>query len=139
MKNTKLYYFIVGVFAERAGLVLNYDQVMLFMKLRKLYKQHQRQCENSCNGKGYIPRKGHFSITDKNAYIKDDFTVFDREIELIEGKIKEYAGKINISEFISIIPEFQHDPRGGTVNLFYALKNSDDKYNKNVSDILYGY
>jgi hypothetical protein len=143
MLNTKLYYFIVGVFAERTNAVLNYDQVMLFMKIRILYKQHQRQCENSCNGKGYIPRKGHFSITDKNAYIKDDYTVFDQEIDRLETKIKEYAEKMFLVKDKITVQElrvkFQHDPRGATVNLFYNLRHVESKQDVNISDILYGY
>lgn len=92
-------------------------------KLRRLAPALHRQCENSCNGKGYIPFKGSFSLADKETYIKEDYTVFDQEINRLESKItvicKEENADVN----------FQRDPRGWEVEIF--------ENERNVSHLIY--
>lgn len=101
-----------------------YERAERIQKILLLEKQHLRQCENSCNGYGYVPRKGFFyngTIDEyakreygyhvKSAYISEtEETVFDKEIEKIQDKILKLAKD-------DIKVTFQHDPRGRTVQI----------------------
>lgn len=113
---------------------VDYDVIK---KISRLVKKHQRQCENACNGNGYV--KGDFYYTGKiddwakreygqnvkDAYINaTENTIFDYEIEKIENSIAKIMDNLNQSKYAlyRVKPlklEFQHDPRGNTVKLIY--------------------
>ena len=143
--NEKIYYQIIGMFAEKTGKVLTFEQVQAINKIRLLTKKHNIQCENSCNGRGYIPRKGMFTLGSedpngeykdyKPGFIKDDYSVFDKECKNIELKILNAQCEIieNNSYFTKI--KFQNDPRGATVKMFYT--GTGLTANIDVTDILY--
>lgn len=98
-----------------------YEVDKTILSLNKLMKAHRRQCENSCNGQGYIPYKGFY----RNAYIGNDINVFDAEIKKLEAKIKETAKNFNqlVTDGDGVLKvEFQHDPRGYTVKMFLDSK-----------------
>ncbi len=123
----------------------NYKDFDLIKTISRLAKKHSRQCENSCNGVGYVNNKryytGSIDTYAKQKYGYDvisgyinntDETIFDREIERIQDKInKLIETKKTISSFVyndksESIPvrqkfkvEYQHDPRGNTVKLYY--------------------
>jgi hypothetical protein len=129
----KIYYLIVGFFAERTKIILSWEQVQIIKKLRRLAKAYQRQAENDCNGEGFIPRKGFFTFNDKSAYADEERTVFDVESERLHDLIVEEVKDLNTSiadrQGIFNI-EFQGDPRGYTVKL--SLFNGI-----NLSEILF--
>ena len=97
----------------------------LIRKVSRLAKKHERLCEMACNGEGYI--KGSFYYTGaiddyakqtygvnvKSAYLDEETTVFQLEADKIEEKIIALTDKTNFKV------EFQHDPRGNTVKLYY--------------------
>ncbi|CAK0755320.1 conserved hypothetical protein [Azospirillaceae bacterium] len=117
----------------------DYKDMDIIKKISRLARKHHRQCENSCNGEGWV--KGDFytcsnntqykpnSFVRNNAYIKDDITIFDKEIERIENKISSmvFPEEKFLIEHIytrslmrtAFRVEFQHDPRGNTVKLYY--------------------
>lgn len=101
----------------------NYQDFDLIKKIQRLARKHQKQCENSCNGEGWV--NGQFftcgAIDEQNcqwksAYIGDDEeSIFDKEASKIEEKIKSLL--LKGSYFFKV--EFQGDPRGATVKLYY--------------------
>src|SRR5271157_3678671 len=91
----------------------NYDDLKLALKIKRLAKAHQRQCENSCNGEGYI-RGSFYTLSDENSFIKD-VSVFEMETDKIQGRIEKLLDKYK--GIFSV--EFQGDPRGATVQLSY--------------------
>jgi len=94
-----------------------YDNMRAALKpLKKLMLAHTRQCENDCNGEGYIPRKGFFRCDNPSAYVSEDVTVFDAEIEKIEKQIG--AACVEIFGTGRYRADFQHDPRGYTVRVY---------------------
>ena len=110
----------------------DYKDFDIVKKISRLARKHQRQCENDCNGEGYI--RGFFYRCDsEKGYFdyKEGITVFTKECEAIEEKINtiiekankdklfpngEYAYKKDISYFAV---KYQGDPRGNTVKLYY--------------------
>jgi len=116
----------------------NYQDFDLIKKIQRLARKHQRQCENSCNGEGWV--NGQFytcaAIDEQNCQYKsayifedEDLNVFDLEISKIEEKIKSLLG---VNHLVSpdkdggfsadkYRVEFQGDPRGATVKLFYEV------------------
>lgn len=101
----------------------------IICKVKRLYHKHQRQCENDCNGIGYVKGELYYtgSIDDwarqkygqhvKSGYVDDNTTVFYAEIERIEAKINNIL--LRHMPPVKFKVEFQHDPRGNTVKLFY--------------------
>lgn len=99
----------------------------ILQKISRLAKAHKRQCENECNGEGWIPRKGffrlcgpysarvqdaHVSIEDGYSMPEEGITHFFKEIERLEERMLSLAGG---GDFCL---EFQYDPRGATVKVF---------------------
>ena len=105
----------------------NHDDFAILQRIARLSKKHQRQCENSCNGIGavngqmyyggqiddYARRKYGYNV--KSAYVDKDCeeSIFDIEAGKIEDKINRL---IKDTKFTM---EYQGDPRGWTVKLFY--------------------
>jgi len=94
----------------------------LIRKISRLAHKHHRQCENDCNGEGFV--NGRFYKCDGStpgAYMPDnETTVFVKEIEKIENKINKLIEKsTTFSKGLQFTIEFQHDPRGATVKLYY--------------------
>ena len=87
------------------------------LTLRRLILKHHRIAEMSCNGEGSI--RGTFYSWDNSRFAKspaisDDLNVFDVESDKVETKIKA------ITERLGLRCEFQGDPRGYTVKVFYG-------------------
>lgn len=100
-----------------------YEIDLMMTKLKSLSRAHHRQCENACNGEGYVG-KTYYGFChrngerDDNVYLKDGTDVFTNEIERIEDKIYDLATLIkntNKKRIVNI--EFQRDPRGATVKV----------------------
>lgn len=111
----------IGNLALKAGIFNHREHIY---SLRRISPKLHRQCENSCNGAGYIPRKGMFytgTIDDytrkeygynvKNGNVGDQ-NVFDIEIDRLEAQIKEIVKQIPGAKV-----EIQHDPRGWEIKL----------------------
>lgn len=75
--NKRLQYASAGYLLEK-GLPndegLN-NTVVIINRIRNLAKQHHRQCENACNGEGYIPRRGFFTCGQPSQFTKDAYLV----------------------------------------------------------------
>ena len=109
----------------------------LIQKVRRLARKHQKQCENSCNGVGYVNGQVYYCgmIDDyakrtvgasvKSAYSSDDeASIFDKEVLKIEDKINKLVYQFNWFKYTlwKVKPfkvDFQGDPRGATVKLTY--------------------
>ena len=102
----------------------DYKDYDLIRKISKLAHKHHKQAENDCNGEGWVKNK--FYRCDgsvKGAYLADnETTIFSAEMDTIEDKITKLLmgakdkpgycyGKFTV--------EFQYDPRGHTVKLYY--------------------
>jgi hypothetical protein len=113
-----------------------YDDFELVNMVSRLAKKHQKLAEYSCNGVGWIRGVCYYNgaIDDwarrtygqgvKSAYVGDDETVFDLESSKIEDKIFALLGlKVGKGLTVPAVEkwrvEFQGDPRGNTVKLFY--------------------
>jgi hypothetical protein len=81
------------------------DFINAIMALRRIAPKLHRQCENDCNGEGYIPKKGFFRCDNPSAYIGDD-TVFTAETERLVKTAQAICTKRGW------VCEFQGDPRG---------------------------
>jgi len=105
-------------------------------KVKRLYHKQHRQCENACNGYGYVKGQVYYlgTIDDyahktygynvKSGYISDDVNVFDEESQRLEEKINKIVYQFNHDKYAlwRVKPfrvEFQGDPRGYTVKLYY--------------------
>ena len=125
----------------------DYKDFELIQKISKLAKKHLRQAVNSCNGYGVVKgqmyyggqiddyAKREYGYNVKSAYINNsDETIFDKEGEIIEDKIKALLGisptepqqRIEGLNYLDkghksgkYILGFQGDPRGSTVKLYY--------------------
>lgn len=98
----------------------DYKDFDIIKRVQRLTRKHYRQAENDCNGEGYV--KGKFYRCDgsvEGAYI-DESTVFEIEMNAIEIKITELLIKNNKNNQWKV--EFQGDPRGATVKLYYETK-----------------
>ena len=99
-----------------------YEDWKIILKVARLAKKHHRQCENDCNGAGFLkgvhyttafqPKEEHNGVI-KSAYVNEDITIFDREIERLETLID----KLLFERSADFKVEFQRDPRGATVKL----------------------
>jgi hypothetical protein len=121
--------------------VEDYD---LIRKVARLAHKHQAQATNDCNGEGFVNGQHYFNgnIDDwarreygqnvKSAYIDDsEETIFTKEMEKIEEKINKIIEEYNhkklfpdrVYTYKKNLPyfgvEFQGDPRGNTVKLYY--------------------
>lgn len=112
-----------------------YKDYDLIRKIARLARKHQRQSENDCNGVGYVNgqvyycgqidlyAKEEYGYNVKSAYASNEETsIFNLEAEKIEEKIKSLLLEKNqceISAHSLWRVEFQGDPRGATVKLFY--------------------
>ena len=101
-----------------------YELSQLMTKLKSLSRAHHKQCENSCNGRGYIGRQCYTLGTVqgtphniKSGYVdltrNDSQTVFDQECDRLEDKIRDLLTGLKIE----CDWELQGDPRGATVKL----------------------
>jgi hypothetical protein len=109
----------------------------IIRKVSRLAKKHQQQCVNSCNGEGFVNGQRYYSgmIDDyaqrtygqnvKSAYFDDsEESIFDIEAGKIEDKINKLVYQFNYKKYAlwRVKPlkiEYQGDPRGNTVKLFY--------------------
>ncbi len=105
----------------------DYRDFDIIKKVSRLARKHQAQAVNECNGVGYVKGQCYYmgNIDDwakreygqnvKDAYLDKDCetNVFDRESERIQDKINSI---IKNSKFKV---EYQGDPRGNTVKLYY--------------------
>ena len=93
----------------------DYTDFDIIKKVSRLSHKHHRQAENNCNGEGWV--KSHFYRCDGStdgAYISEDQTIFNYEMGLIEVKIERL-----IANKPKFKVEYQGDPRGCTVKLYY--------------------
>ena len=117
----------------------DYQDFDLIIKIQRLARKHQRQCENSCNGVGYVNgqvystalsygqepgeyEKREYGYNVKSAYINKDNEdcIFDIEAGKIEDRINTLIKEANKKKDKDMFfVEFQGDPRGATVKLFY--------------------
>ena len=110
------------------------------LTIRRLAKKHHRLAEMDCNGEGYIrgqrfyagmsygEKPDAYEVREygygvKSAYLSKDAeeTVFDLESEKVSDKINVLVGKLGEGWRV----EFQGDPRGNTVKLFYSERYID--------------
>ena len=92
----------------------DYEDFEIVKKVKRLAVQHQRQCENDCNGEGWVKGK-YYKNNSPDAYI-DDESIFNIVACEISAKIEKLI--VDKKQF-SV--EFQGDPRGATVKLYYNL------------------
>ena len=118
----------------------DYNDFDLIKKVQRLARKHHRQAENDCNGEGFVNGQHYYAgnIDDyvrreygqnvKSAYVANsEETIFYKEINNIEAKIKSLLGISHIEAedneggFMAdkYRLQFQHDPRGATVKLYY--------------------
>jgi len=103
----------------------DYRDFDIIKKISRLARKHHRQCENDCNGEGYIRGQFYRCDSEKGYFdYKEGITVFTKETETIERKIvgltvmnKSDFEKNRLHKTFSV--DFQHDPRGCTVKLYY--------------------
>lgn len=98
------------------------DDLNLAKKIKRLMTQHTRLAEYDCNGEGWVRGK-KYRTDSENAYVNANITIFYAEMKKIEQKIRSMLkGKRSFSV------EFQGDPRGWTVKLFYGKDMIDWNY-----------
>jgi len=125
------FYSYYGYMAYITGYLISWEQAKIIEGLKRLAKKHHRLAEMDCNGEGII-RGVHYyagAIDDyarrtygagvKSAYIKDDVSIFDIESDKIHDKI------INLVHALGdkFEAQFQGDPRGATVRLYFSTKD----------------
>ena len=136
MKYTNKYYELRGRLSEQ--LPDDYEKIAvlmsIYMKLRRLAKQHHRLAEYSCNGVGWIKGQCYYngSIDDyakrtygfnvKSSYLDPECEqdIFNLESDKIQDKMIPLAQEINCKL------EFQGDPRGYTVKMYDSKGNFID-------------
>ena len=105
----------------------NYKDFAILQRIARLSKQHQKQATNSCNGYGIVKgqmyyggqiddyAKREYGYNVKSSYLDKDCeeSIFDKEMGNIEDKINK------LIENTKFTVEYQGDPRGWTVKLFY--------------------
>jgi len=105
----------------------DYKDFDLIKKVQRLARKHHRQAENDCNGEGFVNGQHYYTgnIDDyarreygqgvKSAYIDNsEESIFYKEMEKLEDKINNLV-KSNLNFKV----EYQGDPRGNTVKLYY--------------------
>lgn len=111
----------------------DYKDFDVIKKIQRLARKHQRQCENACNGEGWLNGQYYYAGTIDSwikqqkpfvlsAYVTNsETTIFEEAIDKIEAKIDYICSKHSKSgkPSASFNVEFQHDPRGATVKLYY--------------------
>ena len=114
----------------------DYKDFNIIKKLKRLYLKQHKQCENDCNGYGYVKgqmyytgsidsyAKREYGYNVKSGYVSENETVFYAEIDKLEGKINKMLCQFVLDKYAlwrvkPLKVEFQHDPRGLTVKLYY--------------------
>jgi hypothetical protein len=100
----------------------DYRDFDIIKKVSRLVNKHHKQCENDCNGEGYINNKW-YRCDNPSAYVNDE-TVFYIEIKRIEDKINKLIYQFNMDKYSlwrvkPLKVEYQHDPRGNTVKVYF--------------------
>ena len=125
-----------SVYFGRKHLDFDYKDMELIKKIKRLAQQHRRQCENSCNGYGRVKGQIYYTgaIDDyarreygadvKDGCIGEDDNIFDQESGRIQEVIYRLLSNINLDKYSLWLVkpfkvEFQGDPRGATVKLYY--------------------
>lgn len=106
----------------------DYKDMEVIKQVRRLSRKHDRQCVNDCNGSGYVGSQFYYTgmiddyakqtygVNVKSGFIGDDEdSIFYHEIKRLELRIHAVINK-TLNPFTV---QFQHDPRGNTVKLFY--------------------
>lgn len=146
MKQTKTYFQMVqnliraglrNTSLGETGIIEGEAIIANCLMIRRLAKKHHRLAEMSCNGYGYVNGQSYYNgtIDDyarreygynvKSAYVEDDVDVFDVESERVQKKI---ADIVNFKLGKDWHVEFQGDPRGNTVKLFFKDRYIDINY-----------
>ena len=125
------FYSYYGYLHYITGVLIIWEQAKIIEGLKRLAKKHHRLAEMDCNGEGVI-RGVHYyagAIDDyarrtygagvKSAYIKDDVSIFDIESDKIRDKIIDLVHALG-DKFEA---QFQGDPRGATVRLYFSTKD----------------
>lgn len=107
--------------ALKMGMILGeglgvYELDKLMTKLKSLARAHHRQCENACNGEGYVGRTYYGFCHRDGSHDEVPENTFENEIERIENTLESLARSVNLGAAW----EVQHDPRGATVRLTIA-------------------
>lgn len=115
----------------------DYKDFDIIKKVARLAHKHLRQAVNDCNGEGWVNNIHYYTgqIDDyarrtygagvKSAYIDNtEETIFYKEMKRIEDKIMWLCGYTTIKPIQKVrktkfTVEFQGDPRGNTVKLYY--------------------
>ena len=106
----------------------DYRDFDIIKRISRLARKHQAQAVNECNGVGYVKGQCYYmgGIDDyakrtygqnvKDAYLDKncETNVFDKESERISDKIDSV-----IKNNTKFKVEYQGDPRGNTVKLYY--------------------
>lgn len=92
----------------------DYKDYDIIKKVKRLYHKHHRQAENNYNGEGFVNGQW-YRCDNESAYISEDQTRFSYEMGLIEAKIDRL-----IKNKPQFKVEYQGDPRGYTVKLYYS-------------------
>jgi hypothetical protein len=116
-----------SVYFGQKHLSFDYKDFDLIKKVQRLARKHHRQAENDCNGEGFVNGQHYYTgnIDDyarreygqgvKSAYIDNsEESIFYKEMEKLEDKINNLV-KSNLNFKV----EYQGDPRGNTVKLYY--------------------
>ena len=99
-------------------------------KIGRLAKKHHRLAEMYCNGEGWL-RGEHYTLGtpvagETSGIVGDDDNVFSINMEKIEKKIETLL----VGHHVRV--EFQNDPRGETVKLYYVFSSAIEIY---ISDL----
>ena len=115
----------------------DYKDFDIVKRISRLARKHLRQAVNYCNGEGFVNGEHYYNgkIDEwarrtygqnvKSAYIdNNEETIFYKEMEKIENKIIDLVGKRdkeinNLEKKGPFTVDFQGDPRGNTVKLYY--------------------
>ena len=118
----------------------DFKDMEIIKKVKRLYLRHHRQAENDCNGCGVVKGQSYYtgSIDDwakrkygydvKSGYVNNkkygEITIFYQELKNIQAKIEKLVYQFNLDKYSlwRVKPlrlEFQGDPRGYTVKLYY--------------------
>ena len=111
----------------------DYKDFDIVKRVSRLAHKHLRQATNDCNGEGFVNGVHYYSgnIDDwtrreygqgvKSAYIDNtEETIFYKEMKKIEDKINNIIKQTTVlRETSKFRVEYQGDPRGNTVKLYY--------------------
>jgi len=116
-----------SIYFGQKHLTFDFHDMLVIKSIARLAHKHQVQATNDCNGEGWVNNQRYFNgkIDDwakreygqdvKSAYIDNtEETIFIKEMDKIETKIEKF-----IENKPCFKVEFQGDPRGNTVKLYY--------------------